>query len=737
MSEDLAQYLQQAIWNIGREYHKQWRNQEHSSEETEQDTPAWIKLSQAYESIQRIRRSTVVGLFGAQNGGKSTIINKLIGYDIMPTKNQPTTSAVIFVRHDSGMTSGQFRLRTVFDNFQEEIDDPLSVGDIRKRLTDTGSHCGENTNGIRSLEVVSNFSDCEILRYGGILADTPGAEKVFTDESETLNDIEKKNLEDSLKAESVLKQINLVVYVTCPENTQGTHKVDFFENKLKPACKHPVFVVNKIDNANSYGDPDGMEQWKEKCNRHIKDNFDVNPIHVHYVSAKEGEGLKELQAAIRDRIACLEDTSITLLDEPMSLLKSFFDELKKTPGMGYPQLYVSAAKRPLFVLLRRLTGRKNANYTDYSFQDRIDPYHCTDDGMERARNSIITALTHFGILDNLVLPGKHLEAKTDKNEDWLRPEGWLTNNWITKNLMSAPEKQWYFLGLPGSGKTTYFSILINRLQQLSLANSSGTKYILRSLRHSVTETKKARSNRKEGNQIELAEAIQRLMNQAWPNKTEYANAGCYEFEFSPSANAPVQFRPYHLYFNDYGGEDFQSAMDPNWKPQPNAMSGALAIRDSLRKATGYFLLLDVDTLLNDDVRSTQEVNQTLTQFFTEVRVHAKKTPVAILFAKAELCYGTLCKDELIEVLNRKFPDAMHQQTDIENVSYFMVNSLGELYTSNDVDFSALLSLPPRQARNSLIYPSSNWRNRPETSGKDSVLEPIFEFLPRLRLLNRR
>ena len=59
---------------------------------------------------------TKVGVFGGQKRGKSTLINQLLGCDLMPVAVPPMSSVIIEVEHKKNQASNKYKLSLFRDN---------------------------------------------------------------------------------------------------------------------------------------------------------------------------------------------------------------------------------------------------------------------------------------------------------------------------------------------------------------------------------------------------------------------------------------------------------------------------------------------------------------------------------------------------------------------------------------------------------------------------------------------
>jgi hypothetical protein len=116
-----------------------------------------------------------VGIVGEFSSGKSSLLNALIGADLLPIGTQPTTATPTLVEARSGTTTPEFRLRTYHG---EEVVSPL-------RFQEAAGGQGE---GLPVLVLPPSQS----LPEGVCLVDTPGLASVFQAHTDAMLDFARR-----------------------------------------------------------------------------------------------------------------------------------------------------------------------------------------------------------------------------------------------------------------------------------------------------------------------------------------------------------------------------------------------------------------------------------------------------------------------------------------------------------------------------------------------------------------
>ena len=193
------------------------------------------------KKILRSDEPKTIGFFGAQKRGKSSIVNYLLGVELMPTGAIPMSSVIVRVKHDSSIQKDRYNIDVTERNGQLNQQKDLSEEDARSVIESYGSHRNDETSqDIDTIEVSSNFSGIEILEDGGILVDTPGVEMAFSDEG-----ADEQNMADAERAECELQETHLVVFVERADYLEAGSGYQFFSKQIKQL--RPLSVVSFKD----------------------------------------------------------------------------------------------------------------------------------------------------------------------------------------------------------------------------------------------------------------------------------------------------------------------------------------------------------------------------------------------------------------------------------------------------------------------------------------------------------
>lgn len=254
--------------------------------------------------LKRILKSDepkTIGFFGAQKRGKSSIINYLLGAELMPTSPIPMSSVIVRVRHDSALEKGVYNIDITNQNGQMNTNQNLSEDSAREVIELYGSHRGDGVfEDVDTIEVASNFSGIEILESGGVLVDTPGAEMAFVDGS-----AEDPNVADSRRAIEELQRTHLVVFVERADYLQGESGHQFFTMQIKQLRPLSVVSFKDMYEVSGPGTVAVNESLKrQKLGSLMMRVYGINLERFSCVSCKEAESNKELSGmrVLKDRI---------------------------------------------------------------------------------------------------------------------------------------------------------------------------------------------------------------------------------------------------------------------------------------------------------------------------------------------------------------------------------------------------------------------------------------------------
>ena len=183
-----------------------------------------------------------IGVYGCPKKGKSTLLNSLLGEEILPDKAIPTTSSIITLRRDKNREDYEV-------NCYAEDGDKRTVhfenpSEVRKDLDQWGSHQGKDPRWA-TIDVIGPFPHAnKKLSPNFILRDTPGAE-AYVSEEEQGHRVEEELKRDSERAFKSIERTDLHLFCVSCEAIGSERDKRFYDNFFtERACIH---VLTKRD----------------------------------------------------------------------------------------------------------------------------------------------------------------------------------------------------------------------------------------------------------------------------------------------------------------------------------------------------------------------------------------------------------------------------------------------------------------------------------------------------------
>lgn len=178
------------------------------------------KLEESSKNLLHNRFS--VGIMGEFNRGKSTVINSLLGQEIMPADILPCSATMNRVTYDTKPHAEVI----MNDGTVREID----VDGIAEYVTKTNQ---ENADRAAMVDQAVVYYPCVFCQNGVDIVDTPG-----------LNDDERMER----ISEEIIAKLDAVIMVIVPGAPFSMSEANFVRNKLMVSdIGRLMFVVNKID----------------------------------------------------------------------------------------------------------------------------------------------------------------------------------------------------------------------------------------------------------------------------------------------------------------------------------------------------------------------------------------------------------------------------------------------------------------------------------------------------------
>ncbi len=267
-------------------------------------------------------------VLGQFRRGKSTLINALLGADLLPTAVVPLTSIVTIIHHDPEPRA----VVSFFDGRKLEV----AVPDIATFITEP-----ENPKNIKGVAQVEVSFPAGVLLDGVRLVDTPGVGSVFASNTGTTCDY--------------LPEADAAIFLLAADQPISQAELEFLHTVRQYAAKF-FFVLNKID----YLGERELRESMEFSARVIAESLGSEVV-IHPVSARtallsrlesDAARLQESRLPAFERVLSeflLREKGTTLLASTRSRLLGLALE-----ALNSIELELSATRMPAEMLAERI-----------------------------------------------------------------------------------------------------------------------------------------------------------------------------------------------------------------------------------------------------------------------------------------------------------------------------------------------------------------------------------------------
>lgn len=239
-----------------------------------------------------------VGIMGEFRKGKSTIINALLGQEIVPSDIVPTSATLNYVRWD---TDKHAEIRFKNGNIKE-----IPVDELSKYVTKITKEAAEMSANVEDATV---FYPCPFCQQGVQIVDTPG-----------LNDDERM----TAISENVIPTLDAIIMALVPDSPFSQSEAEFVRNKLMASdLGRLIFVLNKIDIVDEEDRPRLIESIKEKIETSV----------LEKMAAVYGEESDEYKKA-KDKIGVIK---VLPISARMALKGKVKNDSTLIENSGYPE----------------------------------------------------------------------------------------------------------------------------------------------------------------------------------------------------------------------------------------------------------------------------------------------------------------------------------------------------------------------------------------------------------------
>lgn len=197
-----------------------------------------------------------LAVLGQHKRGKSSLMNAMIGRNLLPTGILPVTSAIIALHYDSELEVRIYE-RSSYGSSGFEV-----------RLEDLPTYVSENGNpgNRRNVERAEVGVPAELLRSGFYFVDTPGVGSAVAANTATTR--------------AFLPEVDAAIFVTSFDSPMNELELAFLEN-IREYARRMFYVINKSDLV-SPGDRDEVVRFVQ---RRIAEHTGDSNARIYVVSA--------------------------------------------------------------------------------------------------------------------------------------------------------------------------------------------------------------------------------------------------------------------------------------------------------------------------------------------------------------------------------------------------------------------------------------------------------------------
>lgn len=254
-----------------------------------------LDVQQDVKELQQLRNNLVRGRFeivvvGEFSTGKSTFINALIGRKILPSKAQPTTATINYIRHSSENPNGIEEAIVFFENGRSER---VASQQLEQYVTEMSTLFSV----IEEISHVDIYVDSPYLEDGVVIVDTPG-----------MQSLHKKHDEITRKQIAVSNASIFLFNI----NHAATRTEFMFISEIQKSLDRIFFVANRCDEV------DITEQSVESVVASIENKLQHNDyfeVKSDYANVYPVSAAKALYQRIGGKLATEKERTDALLYE--------------------------------------------------------------------------------------------------------------------------------------------------------------------------------------------------------------------------------------------------------------------------------------------------------------------------------------------------------------------------------------------------------------------------------------
>jgi GTPase SAR1 family protein len=199
-----------------------------------------------------------VNVVATMSSGKSTLINALIGKELMPTANQATTAVIVKIENDDNATDFSAK---IYDKDEKEIAErrPVELKDMIEF---------NNNPDVSEIHLMGNIPFINNSKIKLVLVDTPGPNNSHDEKHQEITHGLLKNTEHSI----VLYVMNATQLRTNDDNLLLNYVCTQMNEKGRQSKDRFIFVVNKCDELKPKNDGNIDDFFKNQVSDYLKEH---------------------------------------------------------------------------------------------------------------------------------------------------------------------------------------------------------------------------------------------------------------------------------------------------------------------------------------------------------------------------------------------------------------------------------------------------------------------------------
>ncbi|MDR3333918.1 MAG: dynamin family protein, partial [Treponema sp.] len=261
------------------------RMQRESSYEELRDT----KLKPRFE--RAVNSEFEISVIATMSSGKSTLINAILGQEVLPARNEATTAKIARIRDVDG--KADFTVRGFKRNGEELVPVPPKVPATPQVLEEMNDQ--EKSKDIALIELEGNIPNIKSREMRLILSDTPGPNN--SDDQEHA-----KHIDELIKDDTYKPMIMYILNATQLEINDDKELLEKIATAMGKSGKQSkdrfLFVLNKADELDP-GKKECVEKAIENCKAYLKNNFEICDARIFPASAFLAKVIRKARGKLR------------------------------------------------------------------------------------------------------------------------------------------------------------------------------------------------------------------------------------------------------------------------------------------------------------------------------------------------------------------------------------------------------------------------------------------------------